>query len=132
MDDLDKSELLSRDSISGFAWIQFEFSRAQTIKAITMVGGGEPGMFGQGATAADSRKVEASDDGVNFKFVSNVPPGAILQQTMAIPETTAKFFRITVKNPPAERNGLAAMVGINSPLVTPPGTEISVIVFALQ
>ena len=40
----------------------------QTIKAVTMVGGGNPGVFGFGADPKDSRKLEASDDGVNFKL----------------------------------------------------------------
>ena len=117
--------LLPRDSVKGFAWIQFAFPQPQTIKAITMVGGGNPGQFGQGAAAVDSRKLESSDDGVNFTFVCNIPPGAILQQTIAIPVTTAKYFRVTVKNPPPQINALAAMVGMNVKPVTPPGTEIA-------
>jgi len=126
--DLGKTNLLPRDEKKGYAWIQFAFAKPQTIKAITMVGGGEPGMFGQGAAAADSRTLETSDDGVNFKMVCHIPPGAILQQTIAIPETTAKYFRVTVKNPPSQMNAMAAMVGINAPPVTPPGTEIAEIV----
>ena len=123
--DVGTSVLLPRDSVTGSAWIQFAFPQPQTIKAITMVGGGEPGMFGQGAAAADNRKLEVSDDGVAFKFVCNIPPGAILEQTIAIPATTAKYFRIVVKNPPTQINGLAAMVGMDVKPVTPPGTEIA-------
>ncbi len=123
--DVGTSVLLPRDSVKGFAWIQFAFPQPQTIKAITMVGGGEPGVFGQGATAADSRKLEVSADGVNFTFVCNIPPGAILEQTLAIPATTAKYFRVTVKNPPSQINALAAMVGMDAKPVTPPGTEIA-------
>ncbi|MFS8081978.1 MAG: glycosyl hydrolase [Ginsengibacter sp.] len=48
-----------------------------------------------------------------------------MEQTIPVPETTARYFRVTVKNPPAERNGFAAMLGINTPSVTPPGTKIS-------
>lgn len=123
--DVGTSVLLPRDSVNGFAWIQFSFPQAQTIKAITIVGGGEPGMFGQGAAATDNRKLEVSDDGINFKFVCNIPPGAILEQTLAIPATTAKYFRVAVKNPPPQMNALAAMVGMDVKPVTPPGTEIA-------
>jgi len=123
--DLEKTVLLPRDSVAGYAWIQFAFPQPQTIKAITLVGGGNPGSFGRGATAADSRKLEASDDGVNFKFICNIPPGAILEQTIPVPETTAKYFRITFKNPPPQINRFAAMVGINRGSVVPPGTEIA-------
>jgi hypothetical protein len=122
---LENAALLPRDSVAGYAWIQFAFPQPQTIKAITMVGGGNPGSFGRGATAADSRRLEASDDGANFKFICNIPPGAILEQTIPVPETTAKYFRVTFKNPPPQINRFAAMVGINSNSVVPPGTEIA-------
>ncbi len=102
--DLNTNILLPRDSVAGYAWIQFAFPQPQTIKALTIVGGGNPGNFGRGATPADSRKLEASDDGVNFKFICNIPPGAILEQTIPVPETTAKYFRVTVKNPPPQKN----------------------------
>lgn len=126
--DLEKAVLLPRDSVAGYAWIGFTFPKPQTIKAITIVGGGNPGSFGRGATADDSRKLEASDDGVNFKFICNIPPGAILEQTIAIPETTARYFRVTFKNPPPQVNRFAAMVGIHTPPFTPPGTKIAEIV----
>lgn len=126
--DLEKKVLLPRDSIAGYAWIQFSFPQPQTIQAITMVGGGNPGMFGQGTDAADSRALEASDDGVHFKFVCYIPPGAIVEQTIDVPKTTAKYFRVTVKNPPPQLNRLAAMIGANVKPVIPPGTEIAEIV----
>jgi hypothetical protein len=123
--DLRTAVLLPRDSATGYAWIQFAFPQPQTIKAITIVGGGNPGSFGRGATAADSRTLEASDNAINFKFICNIPPGAILQQTIPVPETTAKYFRVTFKNPPSQMNRFAAMVGINTTPIVPPGTEIA-------
>ena len=122
--DVNKTILLPRDSAVGFAWIQFTFPQSQTIKAITMVGGGYAGIFGMGADPKDSRALEASDDGAHFKFVCLIPPGGVLQQTINIPSTTAKYFRVTVKNPPTKTNNF-----FNSgPPVTPPGTEIAEIV----
>jgi hypothetical protein len=126
--DLNTTSLLPRDSVNGYAWIQFAFSQAQTIKAITMVGGGNPGNFGQGADAGDSRKLEASDDGISFRFICNIPPGSILETTIAIPVTTAKYFRVTVKNPPVQSNAFAGMLGLNMKPVTPPGTDIAELV----
>lgn len=126
--DLAKTNLLPKNTVSGFAWVQFSFPQPQTIKAITIVGGGEPGMFGQGAASPDSRNWEYSEDGKNFKAICSIPPGAILQQTMAIPATTAKYFRVTFKNPPVQFNALAAMVGLDAAPITPPGTEIAEIV----
>ncbi len=126
--DLATTNLLPRDSVKGYAWIQFAFPKKQTVKAVTMVGGGNPGIFGMGADAKDSRSLEASDDGSNFKFVCYIPPGAVLQQTINIPVTTAKYFRVTVKNPPVQFNGMAAMVGLEVKPVTPPGIDIAELV----
>ncbi|HEY5918455.1 MAG TPA: glycosyl hydrolase, partial [Chryseolinea sp.] len=122
--DLNKTSLLSRDSVKGFAWIQFSFPQPQTIKAVTMVGGGYAGIFGMGADPKDSRTLEASDDGINFKSICLVPPGGVLQQTINVPATTARYFRISVKNPPAQAPNFFS----GGPPVTPPGTEISEIV----
>jgi hypothetical protein len=124
--DLSNNVLLPRDSATGFGWIQFAFPQAVTIKAITMVGGGEPGTFGFGAAAKDSRKLEASDDGVNYKPVCIIPPGAILQQTINIPATTAKYFRVTIKNPPPPTNiGAAFGMGDMGTTKDPGGTAIA-------
>lgn len=123
--DLATSTLLPRDDENGYAWIQFYFPQQQTIKAITMVGGGEPGMYGWGTVSPDSRILEASNDGKNFDFVCNVPPGAILQQTIAIPTTTAKYFRVKVKNPPPKSNPVAAMTGKAEKPILVAGTEIA-------
>ena len=122
--DVSKTILLPRDSAAGFAWIQFTFPQPQTIKAVTMVGGGYAGIFGMGADPKDSRALEVSDDGAHFKFVCLIPPGGVLQQTINIPSTTAKYFRVTVKNPPPRTNNFFSA----APPVTPPGTEIAEIV----
>ncbi|SFP91742.1 F5/8 type C domain-containing protein [Parafilimonas terrae] len=124
--DLSTTSLLPRDSATGFGWIQFAFPQPQTIKAITIVGGGKPGTFGFGAAAKDSRKLEASDDGVNYKFVCIIPPGAILQQTIAITPTTAKYFRVTINNPPPPVDmGAAFGMGGMGKIKDPGGTPVA-------
>ena len=122
--DLNKGVLLPRDESKGFAWIQFAFPKPTTIKAITMVGGGNPGVFGQGADNSAARKLEASDDGINFKLITNIPVGSLLQNTITIPVTTAKYFRVTVNNPPLATAGMMALFGMPAPTTPPPGTWI--------
>ena len=121
---LAQSSLLPSDSINGYAWIQYAFPQAQTIKAITMVGGGDMGFFGL-SDNKDGRILEASEDGQHFNFVSYIPAGRVLQQTVSVTPTTAKYFRIRVKNPPAP-SGLMAMFGGSTK--PPPGTEIAELV----
>ena len=126
--DLHTSVLLPKDTVKGYAWIQFAFPQPQTIKAISMVGGGNPGMYGKGADPADGRALEASNDGVNYRFITYIPPGAILQQTIPVPATTAKYFRITVKNPPVPFNRAATMGLADKSKKNVAGTEIAEIV----
>ncbi len=52
----------------------------------------------------DIAVLEASDDGIHYKQVCNLHPryqnlGGVKQQTVAFPTTTARYFRITVKEP---------------------------------
>jgi hypothetical protein len=126
--DLAATSLLPSDREKGFAWIQFAFPKPQTIKAVSMMGGGDRGPFGLKGEFKDTRAIEVSDDGVTFRFVSFIPAGNVLQRTINIPETTGKFFRVTVKNPPPEFNAFAAMAGGPATPVTPPGTEITELV----
>lgn len=126
--DLSTSILLPKDTVKGYAWIQFAFPQPQTIKAISMVGGGNPGMYGQGADPADGRALEASDDGLHYRLITHIPPGAVLQQTIPVPETTARYFRITIKNPPPPFNRSATMGLGDKGKKTSAGTEIAEIV----
>lgn len=127
--DLATATMLPADSSQGYAWIQFSFPSPQTIKAVTMVGGGNPGVFSMGADPKDSRHLEASDDGEHFRVIAVIPPGAVLQQTIAITPTVARYFRITVRNPPPQINAFAAMVGQDPGTPTAaPGTWIAEIV----
>ena len=64
--DIATTNLLPADTTKGYAWIQYEFAQPQTIKAVTLVGGGIKSPFGLGVQS-DNRSLESSDDGVNFQ-----------------------------------------------------------------
>jgi hypothetical protein len=126
--DIATTNLLPSDTVHGFAWIQFTFEKPQMIKAITIVGGGDKGPFGLYGEFNDTRSLEVSDDGEHFRKVDYIPAGEIVEQTMTIPETTSKYFRITFKNLPA-LPGFGAMFGGNPEASKPPaGTNIAEIV----
>ncbi|OJY97006.1 MAG: glycoside hydrolase [Sphingobacteriales bacterium 40-81] len=125
--DLATTSLLPSDAIKGYAWIQFAFERPQTFKAITIVGGGDKGPFGLYGEFKDTRTLEASDDGQNFKRICYIPAGNVLQQTISIPVTTAKYFRVTIKNPPPMFT-FAGLNGGGEPPKAPPGTGIAELV----
>jgi hypothetical protein len=127
--DLASTNLLPSDSAKGFAWIRYEFAQPQTIKAVTVVGGGDRGPFGLFGDKAEDRSLEASDDGENFRRITFIPVGDVLQQTLGITPTTAKYFRVTFKNPPAPPN-LGASFGFadGEAPKAPKGTEVAEVV----
>ncbi|MFZ2053937.1 MAG: glycosyl hydrolase [Candidatus Aminicenantales bacterium] len=100
------------------AWIQFEFPRPQTIYGLTFVMGGER----RRGDGAGQQGLESSDDGQTLRTVSAIPAGA---RTIAIPATTAKFFRLTIRTeaPPAGASGGSSEGAQVQP--APAGTQIA-------
>ncbi|MGD0753445.1 MAG: glycosyl hydrolase [Bacteroidales bacterium] len=126
--DIATTNMLPADNVNGYAWIQFSYEKPQTIKAITIVGGGDRGPFGLFGELNDTRSLEVSDDGEHFTRVDNIPAGSLAELTISIPATTSKYFRITFKNPPPLPD-FGAMFGAKSEAPKPPaGTEIAEIV----
>lgn len=122
--DLATTTLLPKDSVKGFAWIQYEFAQPQPIKAVTVVGGGSRRVFGVPGPS-EERSLEVSDDGVNFRRISFIPISTVVQRTIAFPATTAKYFRVTFKNPlPPMRFSAAG----GAPPAPPAGTDIAELV----
>ena len=97
--DVNTTNLLPSDAEKGNIWIQFEFEKPQTFKSITIVGGSGREQSG--------RYLAVSDDGENFRRICTIPMGGAPQQTITIPVTTAKFFRITFKNPSQPNLGIS-------------------------
>lgn len=92
--DLSASASLPANKTEGYAWIQFEFPNPQLVKALTVVGGGV-----KNQPLLHQKSIEASDDGVNFREVTQIPSGGVAQQTICIPPTKAKYFRVKFGNP---------------------------------
>ena len=121
----------------GFAWIQYEFPEAVTIRSLSAVGlaggGGYPGMGGGGPA---TNALECSQDGITWTRVCDVRGGSSAQATMSVPETTAKFFRLTVRNPQprpmggnpfgmGNMGGMGPVGGGRAAAPAPVGTRIS-------
>ena len=85
---------------SGYAWIQYEFPKPQTIKALSTVNE-IPRRRGHSIPAYCQDSLQISDDGVNFKTVFGIPVGDALRQTISFDGITAKYFRLKHKNPKA-------------------------------
>ena len=99
--DLTNASTLPRDNEHGYAWIQYRFAKPQTIKSIR-VSDGRARHNWYCAPAPILKHVEVSNDGEHFRRVCDIPHGGIVCQTVTIPPTTAKIFRIVFDNPIVE------------------------------
>ncbi|GAC1478700.1 MAG: glycosyl hydrolase [Gemmatimonadaceae bacterium] len=77
------------------AWVQFAYAQPTTIRALTIVAAGSGGRGGVGAIG----QVQASDDGTSFRTIGELPRGGAPQQTIALPVTTARTFRVLFRQP---------------------------------
>lgn len=95
--DLAKTTFLPAAPPNGKSWVQFEFTKPETIQSITMVVGGRGGN--------SSQALEASDDGFQFKTVLEIIRGRASQNTITFPPATARFFRVTFTTPTLQPTG---------------------------
>jgi (4-O-methyl)-D-glucuronate---lignin esterase len=123
--DLAKSSLLPPTAVGENAWIQLEFDKPHTFKALTIVAGEPASQF---FAAPSNRTLQAGDDGVTFRDVLQIPITTVPQNTITFAPVTAKFFRITFKTLPPRVNPLAAMAGLPRGEPKVKGTDIAEIV----
>jgi hypothetical protein len=82
------------------AWIQFEFSTAQTIRGLTLVMGGFRNPFSEAMGEKNvGPEFKASDDGQSFRTVARVPADGSIANTISFPGVKARFFRLVFVTP---------------------------------
>lgn len=101
--DLSKETVLPADTVAGFGWIKFSFQELVTIQAVTIMGGGDRGFMNANGDLKESRWLEVSDDGTNFRKVITMPAGDVLQQTFSFPPVSGRYFRASFRNLPGNR-----------------------------
>ncbi|MDB5242016.1 MAG: glycoside hydrolase [Spirosoma sp.] len=126
--DLATAKVLPPMEVGQDGWVQYEFDTPQTIKAFTIVGAAPAGQLAEFRGAPDNRMLKVSDDGKTFRDVVIIRGSTVPQSTMAIPPTTAKYFRFTFKTEKPEPNGLAAMMGGSAAPGKPQGVPIAELV----
>ncbi len=76
------------------SWVLFDYGHPQTIQAVTLATIGDTsGLFDHGSTAIPPR-LEASDDGLSFHKIADIPPSSIVERTVAFDAVTARYFRL--------------------------------------
>jgi hypothetical protein len=88
-----------------YAWIQFSFTTAQRVQALTAVIR-RPTSLDPTLESGPDGWLEASDDGQNFRKVADLPHGASfwsnsLEQTGAFSPVVARVFRVILARPAA-------------------------------
>ena len=113
------------------SWIQYEFTHPQLLHAVSFAFAPDGGsIFGAGPSAIPV--LEASDDGVNFRSVTEIkiprqgfaPNGNASQATVAFSPVTAQFFRVRFQPVPAAPPPFdLSTTGIAAP---PPATDYKI------
>ena len=75
------------------------FQQPQTIKALSISDGRYRSIWAALPAPVD-KFLEASDDGLTFRRICDIPHGSISWQTINIPPTTARYFRVVVPEAP--------------------------------
>ena len=99
--DIQKTTDLPMPAVGGDAWIQYEFSAPQVIRALTIAMRGTHGWAADLSGASNPDKfLEASDNGKNFRTILHLPDGNSPEYTVTFPPVTAKYFRVVFKRTP--------------------------------
>ena len=102
-----------------YAWIQYTFDRPRLIRALTLAGGETRGIW-RNAPSTFRNRLEASDDGISWRKVCDIPSSNCPVLTMDVPATSARHFRLMVHNPDTD----SSLVRYGLPPQIPTGTII--------
>lgn len=83
-----------------FSWIQIAFDQPETVRGVTLATRGVLRVFSDESITPQT--LEASDDGVHFHTVTELPRGPIYERTYAFAPVTARYFRYVVPSVTAE------------------------------
>lgn len=75
------------------AWIEQEFDRPVTVRSVVV---GLAGPHGFGAAPPATGMLQASDDGVDYRDVAELPPATTPARTVSFPAVTARRFRLVL------------------------------------
>ena len=81
-------------------WVQFDYGHPQTIQAVTLASLDDAiSVFDHDSNAIPPR-LDASDDGVRFHKVSDIPFSSVVENTVSFDAVTARYFRLVYPSQP--------------------------------
>lgn len=108
---LGKAYLLPPTEIGEDMYVQYEFDTPQTFKAFA-IGVAPAGGLAEFNGVPKNRRLKVSDDGINFRTVAELSTSNNPFLTVAIPPTTAKYWRLAIETLKPEVNGMLASFGM--------------------
>lgn len=94
---LKNGERLTPDA-DGKLWLEYIYPQPQTIRALTLCDGRTRATWTNDLSPV-LWHLECSDDGTHYEKVCDVPMPGAYQQTISIPTTTARHFRLVCDHP---------------------------------
>ena len=82
----------------GDIWLQVSFDRPELVRALTLCGGERRSEWRDTPPSYGDR-LEASDDGFLWRKVCDIPSSILPVQTITVPPTTARHFRLVAEAP---------------------------------
>jgi hypothetical protein len=76
------------------AWVQFDYGRPQAIQAVTLASLDDMISVFDHENSDVAPRIEASDDGTQFRKIADIPFSSLPQRTVAFDAVTARYFRI--------------------------------------
>jgi hypothetical protein len=116
----DEDEVLTDNDLSTFVtltpkskddkvFVQIKYSKPTTIKSLSICDGNVRSEWAD-APAPVTKYLEASDDGKTWRKVCDIPTGEVALQTIDIPKTKSKYFRVLF-DAPVDQNPYAGLDG---------------------
>ncbi|MBO0934220.1 glycosyl hydrolase [Fibrella aquatilis] len=125
--DLSNARYLPPMEVGQPMWIQYEFDSPLTVRAFSLAGASHSALEDFNGGPAN-RSFSVSDDGVTFRQVATVSGSIVPQNTVRIPATTARFFRINFTTLAPEVSVFAIMAGAKPEAGKPVGVNVAELV----
>ena len=94
----DFSDMVELPMEGGHAWLQYSFDVPRMIRALTLSGGARRSVW-RNTPPSYADRLEASDDGVTWRKVCDIPSSTSAVMTMTVPATQARYFRLVTAAP---------------------------------
>ncbi|MCP9770508.1 glycoside hydrolase [Lacihabitans sp. LS3-19] len=121
--DIKKTYTIPPMEVGEDMYVQYSFDQAQTFRAFGVSGASHDALEDFNG-APENRSLKVSDDGINWRTVAKVSGSIVPFNTVSIPTTTAKYWRMCFRTLPISVNPMLVMMGVPAP-TKPDGVNVA-------